>query len=292
MNWEKKASTNWVGSRSERWGNKDETPLVALPVQAVQMSLGRERAAVTEGRAHAAITNSTLAWHAANDRLQNCRRVRRISASMSVAVGLLGIACLLFIIRNPETALMALVFSALGAIAACAPPLHIILRIGEAASVEARTLVETEKISMLIAQAKLMGRTIIAASDDQGLSRVKQELLDMLLNDLERASLAEKGRASVLRGEVPGRTRRDARISPTNKRVIVSVGDQTKFHVQIIDVSLSGVGVDGLLPGVGVGSDAVVGARKARVVRLLPHGAGFEFATPIPAEQFDEDIVL
>jgi hypothetical protein len=199
---------------------------------------------------------------------------------------------MLFIIHNPQTALMALVFSALGAAAACAPPIHMILRIGEAASIEARTLVETERISMLIAQGKRMGRTIVAASGDQGLSRVKHEILDMMLNDLEKAALAEKGRAGVLRGEDPRRTRRDARIFPTHKRVIVSIGEVTKFHVLILDVSLSGVAVEGLLPGVGAGSDAVVGARKARVVRLLPHGAAFKFATPIPAEEFDEDIVL
>jgi hypothetical protein len=296
MNWaRKKDSTSYSGSRAERWGAKDETPVVAalLPVQALQMSPGRERALICEGRAQAAITHYTLAYRSASDRLENCRRGRRQSTSLSVAAGLLGIASLLFIIHNPEMIPMALVFSALGAAAACAPPIHMILRIGEAASIEARTMVETEKISMLLAQAKLMGRTIVAASDEQGLSKVKHELLDMLLNDLEKASLAQRARASVPRGDTAvGQMRRDARISPTNKRVIVSIDDLTKFHVQIIDVSLSGVAVEGLLPGVGAGSDVVVGARKARVVRLFPHGAGLEFATPIPADQFDENIVL
>jgi hypothetical protein len=291
MSWGRKASTDRAESRSERWGLKDETSSIAAspPVQRLYMSPERERAAMSEGRAQAAMTNSTLALRVASDRLEDCRRVRRISGRVSVIAGLLGIACLLFIIHNPE---MALVFSALGTAAACVPPLHIILRIGEAGSIEAQTLVEKEKISMLIAQAKLMGRTIVAASDDHGLSKMKHELLDMLLNDLEKASLAGRERASVLRGEAPGRTRRDARISPNNKLVTVTIGNKAKFEVWIIDVSMSGVAVEGLMPGVGIGSDAVVGARKARVVRLLPSGAAFEFAMPIPAEQFDEDIVL
>jgi hypothetical protein len=287
---------NWIASRSERWGAKEETPRFAAkqPVQALPMSLERERAAISEGRAQAALTTSTMAWRAASDRLDACRRARRLSTAASVAVGLSGIGCLVFIIYNPQSSLMELVFTALGAAAACAPSLHMMLRVGEEASIEARALVETEKISMLIAQAKLVGQTIVAASDDNGLSKIKHEVLDIMLNGLEKASFAQKRRASVLRDDPAnaGRIRRDARIIPINKRVTVSIGDHSKYHVRIIDVSLSGVAVEGVLLGVGVGSDAVVGARKAKVVRLLPEGAAFQFATPIGAEQFDENIVL
>lgn len=60
----------------------------------------------------------------------------------------------------------------------------------------------------------------------------------------------------------------------------------------IMDVSVSGVAVEGNLPRIPIGADVVVGSRKASAVRALPHGMAFKFDEPIPADLLDAEIVL
>jgi len=280
-------------SRIADWGCKAEAPGIPTPAApALSMSPSRERAATSEGRARAAMTAATMSWRTVNERLIYCRKVQRLAALAVTMIGIAGIAGLIFIVYNLEPARMILVLSSLAIVAACAPLFPCVMRVARRVDEDALNVTAMEGCRVLIAQAKRLGETIIASSDHDGLSAAKHQLLDMLLNDLEKASSAANQRSGVLRGESTGEIRRQVRICPRNRRVLVTTGDDSRFNVNIIDVSMSGVAVEGALSGAGVGSDVVVGSRKARVVRVLPRGVAFEFSTPIPAEQFGLDIVL
>jgi hypothetical protein len=238
------------------------------------------------------MTAATTSWRTANERLVYYRRFRTFVSVAVAMIGIAGIACLISIIYTLSPARMTLVLSGIAAIAACAPLYLCVMRFAQRVDEDALNVTAMEGCRVLIAQAKRLGETIIASFDHDGLSTVKHQLFDMLLNDLEKASLATNARASILCGETPGEIRRHVRIIPRNRRVLVTTGDDSKFDVNIIDLSMSGVAVEGALWGAGVGSDVVVGSRKARVARLIPHGIAFEFSQPIPAEQFGLDIVL
>ena len=280
-------------SRIVDWGGTAEAPRIPTPAApALPMSPSRERAAMSEGRARAAMTAATTIWSTVNKRLVYNRKLERFAALAMAMIGIAGIAGLTFIIHTLETARMTVVVSGIAAVAACVPLFPCVMRVARRVDKDALNVTAMEGCRVLIAQAKRLGETIIASSDHDGLSAAKHQLLDMLLNDLEKASSAANQRSGVLRGESTGEIRRQVRICPRNRRVLVTTGDDSRFNVNIIDVSMSGVAVEGALSGAGVGSDVVVGSRKARVVRVLPRGVAFEFSTPIPAEQFGLDIVL
>jgi hypothetical protein len=284
---------NAIGIRRDRWRDPAEglrSAVIAAP--AVLMTQSRERAAVSEGRAKAAMTISASAWRLASARLDCHTRDQRAASGLTAISGITGITGLiLLIVIDLGTGQSRLIFGAIAAFAACAPIFLCISRFVVGANGDARQGVATECARMLHAQAKRIGDAVLAASDQDGLSAAKHAVLDILLGDLEQATATIRKYETRL-PENADVLRRGVRIRPHSKSVVIATGDARKFSLRIVDVSQSGVAVEGLLPGIGVGSDAVVGSRKAKVVRLPSNGVAFEFSAPIPVEQFDRDIVL
>jgi hypothetical protein len=257
------------------------------------MSQSRETAAVSKGRADAAMTTANMALRAARERLDHCRQTRQAKARFAAAMGAVGIAALVVLIAlDPDDTRSRIVLASLAIFAACAPLVICVMRVAEGADKEAKITAAMESDRMLAVQARRIGDAAEAASDQNGLSPTTSLVIDMLLDDVEQAAATAKGRENRIRGEAAERGRRHVRIYPRNSRVIVTTGDNRKFTVNILDVSVSGVAVEGNLPGVAVGTEVVIGSRKGKVVRRLPHGVAFEFARLLPAELFDRDIVL
>ena len=86
-------------------------------------------------------------------------------------------------------------------------------------------------------------------------------------------------------------SRRHKRIAPKQKNANMLTESGRTLQVEIVDVSVSGVGLRSeTLPP--IGSRVEVGRRAGRVVRHFNGGLAIEFARLIPIEEFDEDIIL
>lgn len=86
-------------------------------------------------------------------------------------------------------------------------------------------------------------------------------------------------------------SRRHKRIVPRQRYARVVLPDGESFPVHVIDVSVSGVGLQTEhLPEIGTRVD--IGRRSGKVVRHFKGGLAIEFSRMIPIEEFDEDIVL
>ena len=85
--------------------------------------------------------------------------------------------------------------------------------------------------------------------------------------------------------------RRHQRIVPHRLETQLQLPMGRVVPATIIDISVSGVGVIvGARPA--LGTRVVVGATAGKIVRHLPEGVAIEFLRLIPAETFDEDIIL
>ena len=86
-------------------------------------------------------------------------------------------------------------------------------------------------------------------------------------------------------------SRRHKSIAPKQKRAEMIVEGGRVTQVEIVDVSVSGVGLKcATLPR--VGARVEIGRRAGRVVRHFNGGLAVEFSRLIPIEEFDEDIIL
>ncbi|MFV0280143.1 MAG: PilZ domain-containing protein [Rhodoblastus sp.] len=86
-------------------------------------------------------------------------------------------------------------------------------------------------------------------------------------------------------------SRRHKRIVPKEKSALMLVEGRTALPVEIVDVSVSGVGLrcDKLPP---IDARVEIGRRSGRIVRHFNGGLAIEFSRLIPIEEFDEDIIL
>lgn len=85
--------------------------------------------------------------------------------------------------------------------------------------------------------------------------------------------------------------RRHRRISPHQTASIMTLADGGVAPVEVVDVSVSGVGLrSDVIPP--LGARVEVGRRGGKVVRHFDGGLAVEFSRLIPIEEFDEDIVL
>ena len=85
--------------------------------------------------------------------------------------------------------------------------------------------------------------------------------------------------------------RRHRRIAPRQTASVMSLPDGDHAMVQVVDVSVSGVGLrSDVIPP--IGARVEVGRRAGKVVRHFEGGLAVEFSRLIPIEEFDEDIVL
>lgn len=85
--------------------------------------------------------------------------------------------------------------------------------------------------------------------------------------------------------------RRNRRITPRATQTLLRLPGGLEEPAKIIDLSMSGAAIQcAKTPPLGATVD--IGRRRARVVRLTPHGAALEFVLPLDFERFDENIVL
>lgn len=284
------------GTRDGQWARETLAPVLQPITPALPpMSPDKEAAALSEGRAYAAMTTAAFAWRSADDRLNRYRRLRGAAAALSAAVGIGGIAGSSYLTAHaPDNPNLKLLLMALAVAAATAPVVACMTRITSGDNKESRMSTALECARMLIAQARRLGHAAATASGIDGLSPSARLPISMLLDDVEQGAAAAKGRENRLNGGKADAVlgRRHARIYPRHTRVVIVTGNNGRFNANIMDISVSGVGVEGALPGVGVGTDVVIGSRKGKVVRLLANGIGVEFATPIPETLLDRDIVL
>jgi hypothetical protein len=85
--------------------------------------------------------------------------------------------------------------------------------------------------------------------------------------------------------------RRHERIVPVNNVAMLTLPDGFRIEVEIVDVSLSGAMVKSeIVPE--PGTVVTVGSTKGRVLRPKGEGFAMEFVRLLPAETFDETIVL
>ncbi len=116
--------------------------------------------------------------------------------------------------------------------------------------------------------------------------------LELLVGGLEDAAAGSKAREIRIRAETYGAMRRHERITPKETRVVVTTARGQSLRGTILDVSMSGVGIQGNFPGVTKDMVVTVGSRKARVARILSNGIACAFLVEIRDELLDEHIVL
>jgi c-di-GMP-binding flagellar brake protein YcgR len=96
----------------------------------------------------------------------------------------------------------------------------------------------------------------------------------------------------LLNREVLGKAdRRHDRIIPNLRHSLLRLEDGREHLVKLIDISVSGAGITTDLK-VATGVKVFLGETPGRIIRHFDDGLAIEFDTPIPIEQFDEDIRL
>lgn len=107
-----------------------------------------------------------------------------------------------------------------------------------------------------------------------------------------RGSAAEDVRGMRASGGEAERLRRHIRIRPRHRAVTVVTEQGVRHDAEIIDLSQSGVALEGTMPGVWIGSMVTVGSRRAKAVRMIPRGMALEFSVPIPERSLHANTVL
>ncbi len=85
--------------------------------------------------------------------------------------------------------------------------------------------------------------------------------------------------------------RQHERIVPVHKTVKLRLEEGIELKGRLIDVSVSGAGIE-LAVRPAVGQSIIVGSTHARVVRHFNDGIAVQFNLPLSADRFDENIVL
>jgi hypothetical protein len=83
--------------------------------------------------------------------------------------------------------------------------------------------------------------------------------------------------------------RRHERIVPNLRHAILRLGDGREHVVKLIDISVSGAAMATQLR-LPIGKQVHLGTLKGSIIRHFETGMAIEFATPIPIEQFNENI--
>jgi hypothetical protein len=85
--------------------------------------------------------------------------------------------------------------------------------------------------------------------------------------------------------------RRDERIVPLKKRVVLQMADRRQLAVQIINLSRVGAAFKSPV-ALTIGDAVTLGRRPANVTRTAQRLIGVDFVTPIPLDEFDDAIEL
>jgi hypothetical protein len=85
--------------------------------------------------------------------------------------------------------------------------------------------------------------------------------------------------------------RRHERIVPLMQRVVLRLPGGAEHIVKILDISLSGVGLQTSVKPP-IGTEVVIGSKAGVIVRHFQDGVAAQFRRPLPQEDFDETIRL
>ncbi|MET0604989.1 MAG: PilZ domain-containing protein [Beijerinckiaceae bacterium] len=108
----------------------------------------------------------------------------------------------------------------------------------------------------------------------------------------KKEKLAEKLTWLVNRNALGvGEDRRNWRIVPRNTQTLITLPDGGRLPVELIDISLSGAAFSSKVR-LEQGINILIGSTPARVVWVTESGVAAEFAKPLAAERFDENLVL
>lgn len=259
-----------------------------------RISVNREAEAVSAGRAAAAGAMAAAQIRKAARRLEVARGRAKQVASLATLAGSLGTVAGLYAACAPFEQAWARCAVGLASVLLMAGPLAVTAlqtaREGADAEVEAATA--AEGAARVTGFARHIGEAVAAASDSMGLSPTALVILNPLLAAVEtEAALARERESTALSAAAaPAAARR--RVKPSQDRVVVTPADGRKLTARILDLSMTGVALETDLPGVGVGSTVVIGARKALAVRKLARGMAFQFEKSISPADFNTDIVL
>ena len=249
------------------------------------------RSASLQDQAQAAVETLMVASRSARDRLDRWRGRQESRIGQIAALGAGGLAGLLGLLAVP-------MFDRTTTLGLAGVAALTVLGAGFGLAREAWPRKRaSDDISCNIAGDAALGTeakrlVLLAAMLEERPATTAQTLLSRLIADAELATSVARDREARIRGEANLRGRRHERLVPRQTRVVLTTPDQRSLHAQIVDVSLSGVAVDGNFPGCAVGGVVRVGSRKARVVRVLPRGLACEFVELLPPALLTADIVL
>ncbi len=288
-------SQRWVAAEAGRPESPRRSPPQPLRAGFIsRISVNREAEAVSAGRAAAATAVAAAQARKATLRLERARARGKQVASLATLAGSLGTVAGVYAACVPFDQPAARCAVGLLAVLGMAAPLAVtaLRTVAEGADAEVEAAMAAEGAARVAGFARRVNEAVAAASDAMGLSPTALVILNPLLETLETdAALArEREGAAFNAATVRGAPRR--RVKPNQDRVVVTPADGRKLTARVLDLSMTGVALETDLPNVGVGSTVVIGSRKALAVRKLARGLAFQFEKPIPAAEFNPDIVL
>lgn len=259
-----------------------------------RISVNRETEAVSTGRAAAAALVATAQIRKAGNRLERVQALGKQVASVATLAGSLGLVGGVYAACAPFESATVRCAAMLVSLLCTAAPLGLTLArtMREGADDEVEAASAAEGAARVAGFARSIGEAVAAASDSMGLSPSALVILNPLLDAVEQEAALCRQREGTAYGASRAAQGPRQRVKPSNDRVVVTPADGRKLVARVLDLSMSGVALDTDLPGIGVGSTVVIGARKALAVRKLSRGLAFQFERPIPAADFDTDIVL
>ena len=239
--------------------------------------------------ARTAAETALLASRSASDRLARARRGRRARIGASAGLGAAAVAVFCAFPMMAFAPPWPLVFTGVSALAALASILLLRRQAFTTESEEAIAVVIAKDLA-LGALALRLGKMVALLEAEPAMSA--GACLAELLAEADGEAAGSRARETRIRSATNVPSRRHERIVPRHRRVVLTTADNRKLLATVIDVSCSGVAVEGNFPGCGSGQLVRVGAKPARVVRVLSRGLACEFTEIIPIHQLTADIIL
>ena len=249
------------------------------------------RGAATNGRAGEVLALCRTAYRLTNARWEEKRKVRKVVFTVGAILGLVGLGGFAYFSGHSQRGADELI---LKSAAACLTLFPIALCAWQAfihSTAEGQVGALAEVARQMTSQARTLVTEVDAKSGggskepDDGVTR------SVFLDVLERAARDAITREWTARGTTDN-ARRHTRIKPSNDRTTVQMNEGRLLKATITDMSMSGVALEGNLPGIDIGATVTIGSRKAKAVRMLSRGMAFEFAELLPQDDFGPDFLL
>ena len=272
-------------SRVSRWQGDDGR------VNGAQRNSGLEES--LRVRAQAVVEVAMIASRSARHRLERKRLRFNVQVCTFTTIAVVGVAGLPAVLRAPFLASdLTYVLAGLCAFAVAAAAVvlaRLASTVHESEDSITSMLADHMAISKEGQHLARMADAITTSSDRKAVA-----VLEHLIIDVERRAKIVREQETEVGGMAAAllRPRRHERIVPRQTRTTLLTTDGRRLNALIIDVSRSGVGLEGNYPGCSVDQQVTVGSHAARVVRVLPRTLACEFAQVLSASELTPDIVL